>query len=197
MLGLLTAFTAVAGQNELATAIGDTKKEVIQTRNELQATVNSIDALTKQKSGDMKPTFDTFVAQIGKTQTAADTTKKRIEKMVAEADTHFGTWQKEVDSIFNPDLKKKAQKRLQSVQKDYNEVVTDMKQAGSRFSSLLSDLNDIQKTLVHDLNPDGVKSVKSSVSSAQWNLKSARGAINDAIEGLAKIEKSLGTTASQ
>jgi hypothetical protein len=197
LFGMMNTLTANAGQQELAASLGATRDEVVQTRDQLQATVDALAALEKQKSGDMRPTYDAFVAQIAKTETAATTTRARVAKMEGEAATHFGTWQKDVDGISNPSLKDKAQKRLASVQKSYDKVVVQLKDASSRFTPLLSDLGDIQKTLVNDLTPGGVKSVRSSVSDAQWNLKTARRAIYAAVEELTKMEHSLGTTAPQ
>ncbi len=197
LLALLTAGVARAGQQELAAAIGETRSEVMQTRDQLQATVDAIDALTKQKSGDMRPAYDKFVAARAKTQTAGDITRNRADKMSNEAGTHFSTWQKEIDGIANASVKKKAQRRLESVQRSYNKVLAQMKEAGSRFRPLLSDLTDIEKALANDLTPGGVKSVRSSVSDARWNLKSARSATSDALTELASMEKSLGTTASK
>lgn len=197
LLALLAAGTANAGQQELATAIGETRSEVMQTRDQLQATVDTIDALTKQKSGDMRPAYDKFVAARAKTETAAAITRNRADKMSNEAGTHFSTWQKEIDSIGNASLKKKSQRRLETVQRSYNKVLAQLKEAGSRFRPLLSDLTDIEKALANDLTPGGVKSVRSSVNDARWNLQSARRATYDALTELASMEKSLGTTASR
>lgn len=197
LLALLAAGNMRAGQQELAAAIGETRGEVMQTRDQLQATVDTIDALTKQKSGDMRPAYDKFVAARAKTQTAADITRNRADKMSSEAGTHFSTWQKEIDGIANASVKKKAQRRLESVQRSYNKVLAQLKEAAGRFRPLLSDLTDIEKALSNDLTPGGVKSVRSSVNDARWNLKSARSATYDALNELASMEKSLGTTASK
>ena len=196
MLSVFAAFAVTAGQAELAKAIGDTKMEVIQTRNELQNTVDAIDALSKQKSGDMRPTYDTFVAQIGKTEAAAGLTRNRAEKMLKEGDEHFNSWQNDINSISNQGLKKKAQKRLDVTQKSYKNVIANMQTSAPKFQSLLSDLNDIQKSLSNDLTSGGVKSARRSIGDAQWNLKFVRGAINDSVEQLGKMEKSLGTSAN-
>ena len=195
LFGLLATQTAHASQQELAASLGTTRTKVVQARDQLQTTVNALDALVKQKSGDMRPAYDTFVAEIAKTQTEGASAAACAQKMEAEADTHFGSWQKEIDGIANPGLKKKAQKRLAAVQKQYGQVVTQLKDAATRFTPLLSDLNDIQKTLANDLTPGGVKSVRGSVSDAKWNLTSARRSFYSAIGELTKMEKSLGTTA--
>ena len=197
IVGLLTAIAAMAGQQELATTMGEARVEVAQTRDQLQATVDALEALVKQKSGDMRPTYDTFVAEIAKTETVAKATAARVKKMEEEASSHFGSWQKDVDAISNANLKNKAQKRLDGVQKSYTKVTSQLSEASARFTPLMSDLGDIQKTLMNDLTPGGVKSVRSSVSDAQWNLKSARRAIGSAISELAKMEESLGTTAGK
>jgi len=197
LFGLLAAQTASAGQQELATSLGATRTLVTQARDQLQTTVNALDALVKQKTGDMRPTYDAFVAEIAKTETAGATAKACADKMEAEASAHFTAWQKEIDSIANASLKEKAQKRLSDVQKKYGEVLSQLKDAGSHFTPLLSDLNDIQKTLANDLTPGGVKSVRGSVSDAEWNLKSTRRSFYSAIEGLTKMQKSLGTAAPE
>ncbi len=194
LFGVLAAQSAGAGQQNLAISLGSTRTNVIQARDQLQKTVDSLEALVKQKRGDMRPAYDAFLVEIAKTQTAGESAKACAQKMEAEAGTHFESWQNEVDSIANPSLKKKAQKRLATVQKQYGEVGSQLKDAASRFAPLLSDLNDIQKTLANDLTPGGVKSVRGSGSDAKWNLTSARRSFYSAIEELAKMEKSLGTT---
>lgn len=194
LFGMLATQGASAGQQDLAVSLAITRTNVVQARDQLQKTVDSLEALVKQKSGDIRPAYDAFVAEIAKTQAAGESAKACAQKMEADASTHFGSWQKEVDGIANPSLKKKAQKRLTDVQKQYEKVGSQLKEAASRFTPLLSDLNDIQKTLANDLTPGGVKSVRGSVSDAKWNLTSARRYCYSAIEGLTKMEKSLGTT---
>ena len=195
LLALATAWNLSAGQAELASALGEARDELLRTRDQLQATVDALDALAKQKGGDMRPTYDTFVAEVSKTESAAAVTKQRARKMQADAGMHFGSWQKDIDTISNESLRKKAQSRFNDVQKRYDKVVASLNKASDRFTPFISDLNDIQKMLANDLTPGGVKAIRGTVSQAKWNLRSVRSAIFDASKELERMEKSLGTVA--
>jgi DNA anti-recombination protein RmuC len=194
---LVTAPAASAAQEQLAASIGETRNEVLGTRDQLQATVDSLDALVKQKEGDLKPAYDDFVAQIAKTRAAAATTKKRSEKMQDDAKTHFDSWQKEIDSIASEKLRKQGQKRLDGVQKSYAKAITKLQEASTSFQPYLSDLADITKILSNDLTRGGIKGIRGTVGSAKFHLRTVRNQIFDAIKELENMEKSFSSAAGK
>ncbi len=191
------AVEASASQEKLAASIQSTRDEVIATRDQLQATVNSLDALVKQTEGDMKPTYNAFVADVAKTQADSDKTSKRAGTMEADAQSHFSTWQKEIDGIANEKLRKKAQTRLAAVQKSYGKATAELSAASTSFAPFLSDLADVKKILANDLTPGGVKAIKGTVSKAKFDLQAVRSHLFDAIKELDGMQKSLTTTAKK
>ena len=193
---LMTAQAASAAQEQLAASLRDTRNEVVATRDQLQTTVNALDALVKQKEGDLKPPYDEFVAQVTRTQSDAAATKARAQKMQADAKTHFGGWQKEIDSIANEKLRKKGQKRLDKVEKSYNKAIGQLEEAGVSFEPYLSDLADVKKILANDLTRGGIKAIKGTVSKAKFDLSTVRNHIFDAIKELDSMEKSLSSAAN-
>ena len=60
-----------------------------------------------------------------------------------------------------------------------------------QIQALSLDLSDIQKTLALDVTADGVKSVRSTVKSANWNYQSVNRTITSAIKELEKMAKAL------
>ncbi|MEO8429234.1 MAG: DUF2959 family protein [Verrucomicrobiota bacterium] len=194
-LTLLTAGSAWAGQEKLAAVMRDSREEMVQTRDQLQTTVDAISALVNQKKGDLRPAYQNFEAQMAKTQTAAAATKTRAQKMQAEADAHFSSWRSELDTINNPKLKTQGMKRLQSVEKSYNRVAKQIKEAGDKFDPYLSDLADMKKMLANDLSPSGVKALRGTVADAKFHLGGVRRPIYDAIQNLDKVQKTLISTA--
>jgi hypothetical protein len=193
-LTLLTAASAWAGQEKLAAAMRDTREEIAQTRDQLQTTVDSISALVSQKKGDLRPAYENFEAQVAKTQAAAAKTKARAQKMQTEADTHFSGWRAELNSINNPKLKAKGVHRLEAVEKSYNRATKQIQEAAEKFDPYLSDLADMKKILANDLSPSGVKALRGTVSDARFHLGGVRRPINDAIQDLDKMQKTLTTT---
>jgi len=162
---------------------------------QLATTLTDLNALTKQEEGDLRPAYETFAADIPKTQAAADLTLKRVAFMEGEGQSYFDGWQTNIAGIANPSLQKQAQKRLDAAKKNYANVIEAMKDASEKFKPFLSDLGDVQKVLSNDVTSGGVKSVRSTVSDANWQNKNVTKAINNALEEMRKMEKALSSTA--
>lgn len=192
-LGMLTNTARAASQQQLATSISDARGEAIRTHEQLNSSLQALNALTKQSSGDLRPAYDAFAAEIPKTETAAQTTRTRLAWMQGDGQRYFEGWQADINTISNDSLRKKAQKRLNSVKKSYDNVAAELKEAGDKFTPFLSDLKDVQKTLANDVTQGGVKAVKGTVRSANWNYKSVNGSISDALDEMKKMEKALST----
>jgi len=74
-------------------------------------------------------------------------------------------------------------------------VEASLRQAGEKFNPLLSDLADIQKALALDVTPGGIKAIKSTVSSANWNQQYVDKAAKAALKEMDKMQKALSTEA--
>src|SRR4030095_6154973 len=66
-----------SAQAKLAGAIKEIRVETSLTRDQLQQTVDALDVLVKQKTGDLRPTYNAYIAQVKKTHSAADWTTSR------------------------------------------------------------------------------------------------------------------------
>ena len=193
MIGLATLLAAAtqASQEQLARSIGDTRLETSRTDAQLKATLEAINALTKQTKGDLRPAYNTYCSEVAKTEAAAGWTKTRIQWMAMDGRKYFEDWQSTVNSIANESLRKKSQKRLNTVKVSYDKVEASLKVAGDKFKPFLSDLADIQKALSTDVTAGGVKAIKSTVRSANWNHQYVDNAIKSALKELDKMGKAL------
>src|SRR5215203_5863350 len=171
---------AHASQEQLAKSIRDTHVETITTSEQLRSTLGALNALTKQTKGDLHPAYNAFRAQTAKTQTAAVETRKRVAWMNGDGRKYFFGWQETVNGIANESLRKKAQKRLDSVKESYGKVEEKLKVASEKFSPFLSDLTDIEKALATDVTAGGVKAVRSTAKSANWNYQFVNDSITSA-----------------
>lgn len=197
MIGLATllAATTQANQQQLATSIKEAHAETTRTAEQLKATLGAITALTKQKQGDLRPAYNTYCAEVAKTEAAATWTRTRIQWMASDGRKYFQDWQSTVNSIANESLRIKAQKRLDAVQVSYDKVEASLKLASEKFKPFLSDLGDVQKALAADVTPGGVKAIKSTVRSANWNHQYVDNAIKSTLREMDKMEKALSSEA--
>ncbi len=194
-LATLLASATQASQEQLARSVGDTHLETSRTDAQLKATLEAINALTAQKEGDLRPVYATYCSEVSKTGEAARLTATRAQWMASDGRTYFQDWQSTVNSIANDSLRKKSQKRLDAVRANYDKVEISLQQASERFRPFLSDLADIQKALATDVTAGGVKAIKGTVKSANWNHQYVDKAIKSAIKEMDKMEKALSSEA--
>jgi len=193
MIGLVTLLASAtqASQEQLARSIRDAHVETRRTSDQLKATLAALNALTKQKTGDLRPAYNTYCAEVSRTEAAAAWTRTRVTWMASDGRKYFKDWQNTVNGIANESLRKKAQKRLNSVQESYDKVEASLKLAGEKFKPFLSDLADIQKALATDVTAGGVKAMKSTVKSANWNHQYVDKSVKSALKEMDKMEKAL------
>lgn len=190
-LAALVTFAASATQEQLAKSINEARIETMRTADQLAATLTSLNALTQQKKGDLRPSFETFQSEIKKTDSAANTTAARAQWMAQDGINYFKTWQKTVDGIANESLRKKAQKRLNTVNESYGKVESSLAQAKEKFAPFLSDLRDVEKSLSADVTANGVKAIRGTVKTANWDHQFVSKAIQSAIKEMDKMSKAL------
>jgi hypothetical protein len=111
--------------------------------------------------------------------------------MQATAASHFESWQTDIDSLNNPQLRKASQTRLTKVQKAYDKAVAEIKNAAALFKPFISDLSDISKVLSNDLTAKGVSSISSVIRQGKGNLTTLSSAIENAMEEMESVEKAL------
>jgi hypothetical protein len=194
-LAILLASAAQASQQQLAKSIRDAHLETTRTSEQLKATLSALNDLTQQKQGDLRPAYSTFCSEVAKTESAAGWTRTRVQWMAGDGRKYFQDWQSTVNGIANESLKKKAQKRLDAVRKSYDKVEASLMLASDKFKPFLSDLGDIQKALATDVTAGGVKAIKSTVRSANWNHQYVDKAVKSALKEMDKMEKSLSSEA--
>jgi len=194
-LTALLASATQASQEQLAKSIQEARLETSRTSEQLKATLGALNELTAQKKGDLRPAYNAFCAQIPKTEAAAGQTRTRVQWMAGDGLKYFKDWQDTINGIANESLRKKAQKRMDAVKKSYDKVEASLVQAGEKFRPFLSDLADIQKFLATDVTAGGVKAIKSTVSSANWNHQFVDKSVKAALKEMDKMEKALSSEA--
>ncbi|HUK81752.1 MAG TPA: DUF2959 family protein [Verrucomicrobiae bacterium] len=187
---------APSAQENLAKSVEEIRTETLATRGQLQTSIGALTALTNQKEGDLKPAYDAFVAEVGKTHAVAAQTAKRAADMQTASKDYFGAWQQEIAGINNESLRRTAQKRLDSARRNYDKAIASLQEAANRFKPLLTELDDVQKMLAMDVTAAGVKSVRGVANDARRDGDRVRATITDALSNLQDLGVALSTTKS-
>lgn len=190
-LAALLASTLSASQEQLAASIQQTRTEALGVAEQLRATLNTVNDLTKQREGDLRPAFDAFAAQVPRAESAAAWTRTRVKWMESDGARYFENWQTTINTINNESLRKTAQKRLDTVRKSYDKVKASLVTASDKFTPFLADLADIRKALANDVTAGGVKAIRGVVNSANSRFNGVNSAINEASKELDKMAAAL------
>jgi hypothetical protein len=195
-LATMMAATSFASQDALVKSVGDALGEGQATKNQLAATMSSLNALLATKPGDdLRPAYQTYVENVEKTKKDAATTKARVDQMNADSSNYFGTWKSDNEAISNPELRKVSTKRLASVQKDYHSSLASLQAASGKFVPFLSDLTDIQTALSNDLTANGLKAAKGVFKKANKDHNEVQKEINNATAHLSATQAALSPVA--
>jgi hypothetical protein len=194
-LTALLASATQASQEQLAKSIREAHQETARTSGQLKSALSALNGLTKQTKGDLRPAYTTYCAEVTNTYSAAAWTSTRVRWMGSDGRKYFQDWQTTVSGIANESLRKKAQKRLDTVLKSYGKIEVSLQQAAEKFKPFLSDLSDIQKALATDVTAGGVKAIRGTVKNANWTHQSVDQAVNAALKEMDTMEKALSSEA--
>ena len=172
MIGLATLLASPRrpARNNSPESIQDTHLETTRTSEQLKATLSALNALTTQKRGRPPSSLQHLLLgsdQDGRRPPHGPARGPNGWPAMAGSTSRTGKLPS-MASPTNP-CAKKSQKRLDAVKVSYDKVEASLQQAGEKFKPFLSDLSDIQKALATDVTAGGVKAIRSTVKSANWN----------------------------
>ena len=199
LAALLALFMTPAGLRaaDSAERAGATKEKIealraesAKIRNQTLLTMEALKRLTV-KGVELRPQFEKFKAELVKMEDHAKIVRNRADSMKEKGAASFQEWEKEVQAIKNPDIRKEAEKRYQKRKKSYDKIHAAMQEAKDELVPFMSDLNDIRKLLDSELTEATVAATKSTIRSADWHGEDVRDALSDAEKELDRVAADL------
>ncbi|QOV89305.1 DUF2959 family protein [Humisphaera borealis] len=127
--------------------------------------VASIDQL--QAGGDLNAAFKNYTATVAEVEAAGKGVASRRESMKNNREAYIAKWQKDLESIQNPDVRAALAERKQKVAADFDQIGRSSDALRDAYTPLLKDLQEIQKGLALDVNPAGVTAMKKPLDRAK------------------------------
>jgi hypothetical protein len=144
--------------------MGDTKGELVLTKAQVRATMASVNTLVGQPVTDLGTKYKQFVKEVKNTDKRATSLRKQTERMNTQSGSYFDTWQTELETIQNPDIRKRSEERRAKAFDSYKKIDTAMQGANESLVALISDLQDIQRYLGNDLTAQGIAAIADVVN---------------------------------
>lgn len=177
-------------ENEAATeGIQAVVKQLDASQGEIDKVLAAIDQL--RAPGDMKTAYANYVAGVDSVRKAGDRVRERREAMQAKRDQYIERWQKELETIENPEVKAALVDRKNKVAANYTKIATDVAAVRDDYLPFLKNLEEIQKALALDLNQAGVAALKRPLDQAKADGAKLKSSITNLQGELNKIIGSM------
>jgi len=164
--------------------------ESAKVRNQISLTMEALQRLTV-KGVELRPQFEKYKAELVKMEEHALIARNRAASMKEKGEISFQEWEKEVQAINNPDIRKEAEKRYAKRKKSYEKIQKAMQEAREEMVPFMSDLNDIRKLLDSELTEGTVAATKGTIRTAGWHGEDVRDSLTDVEKELDRVAADL------
>jgi hypothetical protein len=137
-----------------------TVKQAVSAREEIQKTLDSYNAVFKSDVKDVRDAYKSVEKGIERTEKQREAVKLSMDEMKIEADAYFASWTESLQQIESPDLRKRSQNRMAETRGHFDGVLGAVADARTEYEPFVKNLKDQWTYLGHDLNAEGIKSLK-------------------------------------
>jgi len=173
------------------TGIGELRSDATAGKTQLKTTITSMDQIEKSASGDLKPLYDSFKKEVANLESLASKARSNGQAMREKGAAYFKTWEEQLGTMTNEDIKKRSEERRKELNALYAELTKSMDACRTSYDKLSANLTDITKALELDLSMNGVKNLSSPMKSARSNATDVEKSINAVEKNLDALAKEM------
>jgi hypothetical protein len=140
-----------------------TKKTVDESENQIDLTIAALYRLRTAPAGNIKDAFAQYKENVVLLEEQGRKAKERAAAMKDEADAHITAWQKEMETIDDPQIKSTMESRRQAVRSNYQLVQMYADDARKAYEPFLKGNQQLVKAFSIDLSPAAVSSLAPSI----------------------------------
>lgn len=187
------ASTPVQRQENVEESLSDVKQDLIQTRTQLDKTLESLTALVNSSADDIKKSYTQYASDVNALKRQAADLQKSRDRLRARRENWLTAWQDSYKNIQNPELKSVSEERRSEVVTRFDEIGSLYASAADAFIPLLRDLDDVRMVVGNDLSPRGVSAVAGTdvVQNASMEGKAVEEHLDDAIDEFDNLQRAL------
>lgn len=165
----------------LVDRIEDTQQSQQEAQQQFSSALAQLKSLTHFDGGDLEAVYDDTNEQYLEAKAAAQEVTERIDQVDSVAQALFAEWREELDQYQSASLKSKSRQQLDATRQRYGKMLATMRQAESQMQPILSQLNDNQLYLKHNLNARAIGAVGKEFSSLEQDISQLIKQMNRAI----------------
>jgi F0F1-type ATP synthase membrane subunit b/b' len=161
-------------------------KETVSAREQIGKTLDTYNAIFSEDVEDIRKAYKGVEGEMEKTEKQREKVRKKLEEMKIEADAYFAGWSESLQQIESPDLRQRSEARMAETRGQFDGILDAVDEAREAYGPFMTSMKDQWTYLGHDLNPDGISSLKPD---AEKLNEQAKGLFEKIDAGMKKAEE--------
>ena len=175
--------------------IGETQAEAVHAKSLITESMAALDDLTMNPQPNIEPQYKKFSAAVDKLASGVERTRDSIGDMRAKREEYLASWQKDAESIQDPEMQKRALTRIEEAKAAFGKLNVLGEGAKTSLAPFLASVKDLQRYIGSDLTPAGVKSVADLAGKARQSEPALQKDLDDLIAELDRVKGVFSSTA--
>ena len=135
-------------------------KETVSARGKSARPSTLYNAIFADDVKDARKAYKDMEGEMKKTGERREEVRKKLEEMKVEADAHFAGWSESLQQIQSPDLRKRSEARMAETRGQFDGILDAVSEAREAYEPFMTSMKDQWTYLGHDLNANGISSLK-------------------------------------
>lgn len=141
-----------------------------EAQEQFKSALEQLSSLISFDGGDLAEQYEITKEQYEASKAAADEVTGKIESIENVSEALFDEWQSEIEQYSNANLKRQSQSKLNSTQRQYNNLIKSMYKAKSKMDPVLATLKDNTLYLKHNLNARAIGALQGEYKTLQKDV---------------------------
>ena len=162
--------------------VEETKDSQQESQEEFQSALERLTTLINFDGGELQDAYNQLNDDYESSLQAANDVSTNINKVEDVADALFEEWRDELEQYKSASLKRESNKKLQTTERQFSQLLRSMRSAESKMEPVLSSLKDNVLYLKHNLNAQAVSAIKGEFTNLKRDIKLLMNDMNKSIE---------------
>ena len=158
---------AVERREKAVNSVDDLRTDLKRADAQVVTTQQSLQRLSTQQVGDLKPTYNNYVKEISRNRSINESLDGRSRALSSEASKHVNEWYSQANTIQTDSLRQKSLERERQARREQDETLRAVNDVRGMYSQYIGQLNDIATYAANDLTPSGLAGMRDQVQRSE------------------------------
>jgi hypothetical protein len=170
------------------------RNDILNVSKSVDATMGALTKIIDTANNGPQKAYNTFSSSLDRLDKAVATARARAQEIQASGDDYFKQWEKQLQTIQNPDIRKLAEAQKAKLQETFAKIKPLAQQTKADFEPFSNDCHDLKNFLSNDLTVTGVDAAKSLIDKTVTHGQAVQKSLDSLMSEMNTISAALTPT---